>query len=125
MKLWWVGILGVLLMCAMQMEAFAQVEPCKPRRQKVNFVNNGDDIPVGDTAVQVITEDDSRCQVFIENNGAFPMRCLPAAQGAPTASKGYLFTAGKSAIFTTAGREAWFCIRTSSNTTATTIEEQQ
>jgi hypothetical protein len=106
--------------------ALAQSPPtCVPQRQQVNVLGtNGGDIPIGATAQAVLATSTVRCQAMLKNNGTAPMRCKPTAQGAPTATSGLLFNAGDQLIMTTAGREAWNCIRTTGvSTTATTIEE--
>jgi hypothetical protein len=120
----WVLLLWALL--SYSAPAWAQSPPaCVPVRQQVNVLGvNGGDIPIGATAQGVLATSTVRCQAMLKNNGTAPMRCRPAAQGAPTATNGLLFNAGDQLIMTTAGREAWNCIRTTGvSTTATTIEE--
>jgi hypothetical protein len=120
----WIGVvLGVVLLW--HAPVWGQERPaCFAQRQKVNVAGNMADMTVGATAVTVVVQDNSRCQVWLKNNGSNPMRCAPVAQGPPTASNGLLMNAGDQYIMTTAGREAWACIRSSgSNTTATTVEE--
>jgi hypothetical protein len=121
-----VWFLLLLTLLSSAMPAVAQSpSSCVPQRQQVNVLGtNGGDIPVGVTAQGVLATSTVRCQVMLKNNGPAPMRCRPAAQGAPTATSGLLFNAGDQLIMTTAGREAWNCIRTTgASTTATTIEE--
>jgi hypothetical protein len=118
----------LLLMCLLgwHSQAWAQSPPsCVPQRQQVNVLGaNGGDIPIGATAQAVLATSTVRCQAMLKNNGTAPMRCKPTAQGAPSATSGLLFNAGDQLIMTTAGREAWNCIRTTGvSTTATTIEE--
>jgi hypothetical protein len=119
---------GLLIVClfSWHVQAWAQApSPCVPQRQQVNVAGtNGADIPIGATAQTVLATSTVRCQAMLKNNGTAPMRCKPTAQGAPTATSGLLFQAGDQLIMTTAGREAWNCIRTTGiSTTATTIEE--
>jgi hypothetical protein len=121
-----VVVLLLLALFFFSMPAWAQSPPaCVPARQQVNVLGvNGADIPIGATAQGVLATSTVRCQAMLKNNGTAPMRCRPAAQGAPTATNGLLFNAGDQLIMTTAGREAWNCIRTTGvSTTATTIEE--
>lgn len=119
----WIGLVVGLLLW--QGTVSAQDRPaCFAQRQLVNSTNAGADVVVGAVAVQAVPQSTSRCQVMLRNNGTAPMRCLPSAQGTPTATSGLLMNAGDQLIMTTAGREAWACIRTTgSSTTATTIEE--
>lgn len=120
----WALLLLTLLSCPVSV--LAQSPPaCVPARQQVNVLGvGGADIQVGATAQGVLATSTVRCQAMLKNNGPAPMRCKPTAQGAPTATSGLLFNPGDQLIMTTAGREAWNCIRTTgTSTTATTIEE--
>lgn len=121
----WIGVGLMLLGMVWSQEALAQDRPaCFPQRQRVNVQANMADITVSTTAVQVFAPNVARCQILLKNNGSNPMRCAPVDQGKPTSSLGLLMNAGDQLIMTTAGREAWACIRSSSSdTTATTIEE--
>ena len=120
----WFLLLLALFSCPVPV--LAQSPPaCVPARQQVNVLGvGGADIQIGATAQGVLATSTVRCQGMLKNNGPAPMRCKPTAQGAPTATSGLLFNPGDQLIMTTAGREAWNCIRTTGvSTTATTIEE--
>lgn len=99
---------------------------CNPIRTPVNRQGNAQPIPVGATPVTVLNEDASACQRLIRNLGAAPMRCLPLAQGVPTATAGWLIGSGQDFELGPEGREQWRCVRTTgTDTSAATLEAIQ
>ena len=120
--------LGVLLLALgwVPQPGHAQLttDECKGRRVVVNSANGGTDFTIGASVVQVVSENNTRCNLTIRNKGAAPMRCMPVVQGTPSTTVGLEFLADKQLTLDTSSRPAWLCIRsTGTSTIAETIEE--
>ena len=81
-------------------------------------------ITIDNTAggVSVLTAKSKRCAALIKNVGTADMNCAPTTYTVST-TLGWLVSPGETLGLTSEGREAWKCIRTTSNSTSVVVIE--
>ena len=114
------GLLGLLLLPWM-VEAQTNC-----RKSRANLKNAGVDIVVSSSPVTVLDANTGRCSAIVYNTTANDMRCRDITNdGIPSATVGYLVSAGKWLTLGLEGQGQWQCIRVGgSDASASVLEDR-
>lgn len=114
------------LTCVVLLAASVQAQQTNCRKVRANVQNAGSDIVVSSTPATVLEANTSRCTAVIYNYTANDMRCRDVTNdGVPSATAGYLVSAGHWLSLGIEGQGRWQCIRVGgSDATVSVLEDR-